>query len=174
MRCHNRRQHFGKIDLLTLDGLGAAFQARKLQQRINQTGKTTHLGIQRFQTLGIGLEHAIDHRLNGRLDGHKRRTQLMGNVSYQPAFKLAVLLHGICHSVEHITQAGNFVGTLHAGTRRIVAFFQRLSRIRNATNGSDKRTGEQHSHHNRNGHRNERSENHGLVRFFTEFGICLG
>ena len=97
----------------------------------------------------------------------------MGNVGYQPAFKLAVLLHGICHSVEHITQAGNFVGTLHAGTRRIIALFQRFSRVRNATNGRDERTGEQNSHHNRDSHRNECSENHGLVRLFTEFGIGL-
>ena len=163
VRCHNRRQHFGKVDLLTLDGLGAAFQTRKLQQRIDQTGKATHFGIQRFQTLGIRFEHAIDHRLNGRLDGHKRRAQLMGNVGYQPALQLAVLLHGIGHGVEHITQTGNLVGALHAGTCRIIALFQRLSRVRDAANGGDKRAGEQHSHHNRDSHRDERSKDHGLV-----------
>ena len=98
----------------------------------------------------------------------------MRHIGNQAAFQLAVLLHRIGHGVEHVAQTSDLVVALHAGTRRVIAFLQRLRRIGDAANRGSQRTGEQHAHNNGDNHRDNRREDHRLIRLFAELGIGLG
>ncbi len=171
---NNRREHFGKVHLLALDGLGAAFQAGKLQQRIYQARKAAHLGVQRFQALLVGLEHAVDHGFHRGLDGHQRGAQLVGHIGYQAPFQLAVLLHGIGHQVEHVAQAGDLVVALHAGAGGVVAFLQGLRRVGDAADGRRQAAGEHAAHHAGHHDGDNAGQGHGLVRLLAELRVGLG
>ena len=90
VRCNDALHKFADIQQVFLHRLAAAFQARQAQERFDQASEALDFGVHRFQALCVRFEHAVDHGLDRRLDGHERRAQFVRHVRGKATLQLAV------------------------------------------------------------------------------------
>lgn len=142
MRRRKAVHHATEIDEIALDLSRAVLETVEVQKRLDQTTQTTRLERDGVEMLLICFEDAILDGFDRGLNGHERRTQLMGYVADELTLEVAVALDGVCHLIETLAELTELIIAAKPRTGGEVAFLDCRGGICDAADGTRDADGE--------------------------------